>query len=93
MAGKNENDATTVATTEVTQDAAPTDQPAVVAVNSPQITLTHFAATNAWTTDARGDRVAAVELMGGFVYRMGLAGRLTDTEERYRAAFESFCKS
>lgn len=74
-------------------------QPApVVDTNDPAfyerpIPLLRFASTNAWRLDKDGNRVAAMELMGGFVYKMGLAGRLADRESAYRAAFEEFCRS
>lgn len=77
---------------------APVSAAAVVDTNNPDyyerpISLQYFAQQNAWRTDATGHRVPAVELMGGFVYKMALLGRLADRESRFRAAFEEFCRS
>lgn len=57
------------------------------------VPLVTFAQANAWYTDKNGNRVAAVELMGGFVHKMALLGRYADRESRYREAFEDFCRS
>jgi hypothetical protein len=57
------------------------------------VPLVTFAQANAWYTDKNGNRVAAMELMGGFVHKMALLGRYADRESRYREAFEDFCRS
>lgn len=54
------------------------------------MTVLSFARDNATRVDARGETVAAVELMGAFVSQMYLDGREADTEESYRNSWEAF---
>ena len=74
--------------------APPPEDPAPLAIPGEYaVVLEDWAAQNATRTDARGDPVAAVELMGGFVYRMRQAGRHADYPSNYRRDWLAFLAS
>lgn len=54
------------------------------------VTVEQFASANAWRVNDLGDVVAAVELMGGFVYTMRRDGRAADTTENYLRDWVAF---
>lgn len=92
MSIKNETktQATTTANTEEAVEPAPLTVPNF---QSRPVGLLFFAQTNAWRIDGRGERVSAVELMGGFIHVMSLAGKTAGTEEYFREAFDKYCNS